>query len=106
MGLNVQDIIKERTKETSSVISSTCILSTTIASASQPFIRYLPTMYLRTEDVGLSTKFRFNAESALQPIAGSLPVNRLRGRPNTNLSPGLLYSLRKHVGIRTMLFQC
>ena len=33
--LNVQDIIKERTKETSSNISSTCIPSTTIAGAGQ-----------------------------------------------------------------------
>ena len=33
--LNVQDIIKERTKETSSNISSTCIPSTTIASTGQ-----------------------------------------------------------------------
>ena len=33
--LNVQDIINERTKETSSNISSTCIPSTTIAGAGQ-----------------------------------------------------------------------
>ena len=33
--LNVQDIIKERTNETSSNISSTCIPSTSIASAGQ-----------------------------------------------------------------------
>ena len=50
-----------------------------------------------TEDVGLSTKFRFNFGPALQPIAGSMPVNRLQRWPNTNLSPGLLYTLRKHV---------
>ena len=51
----------------------------------------------RTEDVGLPTKFRFNVEPALQPIAGSMPVNRLLRWPNTNLSPGLLYTLRKHL---------
>ena len=33
----------------------------------------------RTEDVGLPTKFRFNVGPALQPIAGSMLVNRLRG---------------------------
>ena len=31
-----------------------------------------------TDDVGLSTKFRFNVGPALQPIAGSMPVNRPR----------------------------
>ena len=31
-----------------------------------------------TEDVGLPTKFRFNFVPALQPIAGSMPGNRLR----------------------------
>ena len=42
--LNVQDIIKERTKETSSNISSTCITSTTIAGAGQH--SFNTTMYL------------------------------------------------------------
>ena len=46
----------------------------------------------RTGDVGLPTKFRFNVGPALQPIAGSMPFNRLRRWPNTNLSPGLLYT--------------
>ena len=31
-----------------------------------------------TEDVGLPTKFRFNVGPALQPTAGSMPVNHLR----------------------------
>ena len=31
-----------------------------------------------TEDVGRLTKFRFNVGPALQAIAGSMPVNRLR----------------------------
>ena len=42
----------------------------------------------RTEDVGLPTKFRFNG-SPLQPIAGSMSLNRLRRRPNPNLSAGV-----------------
>ena len=50
-----------------------------------------------TDDVGLPIKFRFNVGPALQPIASSMPVNRLRRWPNTNLSPGLWYTLRKHV---------
>ena len=29
-------------------------------------------------DIGLSTKLRSNVGPALQPIAGSMPVNRLR----------------------------
>ena len=44
----------------------------------------------RTEDLGLPTQFRFNVGPALQSIAGSMPVNRLRRRPYTNISPGLL----------------
>ena len=40
-----------------------------------------------TEDVGLPTKFRFNVGPALQPIASSMPVNRLRRTHSTNLSP-------------------
>ena len=51
----------------------------------------------RTEDVGLPTKFRFNVGPASQPIAASMPVNRLRGWPNTNTTLGLLYTLYKHV---------
>ena len=60
------------------------------------------------EDAGLATKFRFNVGPALQPIAGSMPVNRLRRWPNTNLSPGLLYTLyfAQARDIQPMLFQC
>ena len=58
----------------------------------------------RTEDVGLPTKFRFNAGQALQPIAGSMPVNRLRRWPNTNLSPGLLYTSRERVAFNQCCF--
>ena len=115
--LNVQDIIEESTKETSSNISSTCIPFTTIAGAGQhAFNTCLPSPVLaniysipaydvpRTEDVGLPTKFKFNVGPALQPIAGSGPVNRLRRWPNTNLSPGPLYTLRKHVAFNQCCF--
>ena len=59
----------------------------------------------RTEDVGLPTKFRFNVGPASQPIAGSMPVNRLRRWPNTNPSLGLLY-LRRWPDIETALGDC
>ena len=58
----------------------------------------------RTENVGLPTKFRFNVGPSLQPIAGSMPVNRLQRWPNTNLSPGLLYTLCKHVAFNQCRF--
>ena len=48
----------------------------------------------RTKDVGLTTKYRFNVRPALQPIAGSMPDNRLRRWPNTKPSLGLLYTLQ------------
>ena len=57
-----------------------------------------------TEDVGLPTKFRFNVGPALKPIAGSMPVNRLRYWPSTNLPPGLLYTLCKHVTFNQCCF--
>ena len=56
-----------------------------------------------TENVGLPTKFRFNAGPAL-PIAGLIPVNCLRRRRSTNLSPGLLFTLRKHVAFNQSYF--
>ena len=72
------------------------------------FIQYLPTMYLI-----LPTKFRFNIGPALQPIAGSMPANRLRRWPITDLSQGLLYtvsmlthSLRRWPVIETALGDC
>ena len=57
-------------------MSSTCITSTTIAGAGQHSI--LAYDVPDPEDVGLPTKFRFNVGPALQPIAGSMPVNYLR----------------------------
>ena len=53
----------------------------------------------RTEDVGLPTEFRFNVGPASQPIADSMPVNRLRRWPTTNPSLGMLYTLHKHVAL-------
>ena len=72
-----------------------CITSTTIAGAGQHSI--LAYDVPDAVDAGLPTKFRFNVGPALQPITGSMPVNRLRRWPNANLSPGLLYTLHKHV---------
>ena len=70
----------------------------------------------RTEDVGLPTTFRFNVGPASQPIAGSMPVNRLPRWPNTNPSLGLLHSpnaasmlthsLRRWPNIETTLGDC
>ena len=57
-----------------------------------------------TEDVGLPTKFMFNVGPALQPIARSMPVNRVRRWPNTNPSLGLQYTLRKHVAFTQCCF--
>ena len=89
--LNVQDIIKERTKETSSDIISPYVPPTTIAVMANihSILAYYDDLS-RTEELGLPTQFRFNVGPALQSIAGSMPVNRLRRRPNTNISPGLL----------------
>ena len=58
----------------------------------------------RTEDVGLPTEFRFNVGPASQPIARSMPVNRLRRWPNANPSLGLLYTLCKHVSFTLRCF--
>ena len=46
------------------------------------------TMYLEP------TRLRFNVGPASQPIAGSMPVNRLRRWPNTTPTLGPLYTLR------------
>ena len=103
--LHVHDIIKERTKETSSNISSTRIPSNTIARADHHSFETCFDVP-RTEDVGLPTKFRLNVGPALQPIAGSMPVNRLRRWPNTNLSPGLFFYFAQIRGFQPILFQC
>ena len=58
----------------------------------------------RTEGVGLPTKFRLNVGPALQPIAGSMSVNRVRRWPNSNLPSGMLYTSRKHVAFNQCCF--
>ena len=103
--LNIQEKFKERTKKTSSNISSRVFLppqSPVLANIYSILGYDVP----GTEDVGLSTKFRFNVGPALQPIAGPMPVNRLRHWPNTKLSPGLLYrpTLRKHLAFNQRCF--
>ena len=57
---------------------------------------------LRTEDVGLPTKFRFIVGAAL---CRPLLVNRPRRWPNTNPSLGLLYTLRKHMTFTQCCFK-
>ena len=98
--LNVQDIIREITKETSLNISSTCIPSTIIAI--HPI---LANDVPRTKDVCFPTKFRLDVGPASQPIAGSMPVNCLRRWLNTNPSLGLLYTLIKHVAFTQCCFK-
>ena len=44
-------------------------------------------------DVGLTTIFRFNVGPALQPIAGSMPINPLRRWPITIISKRPLNSI-------------
>ena len=94
--LNVQDIIKKRIKETSLNISSPCIPSTTIAGAGQRctwYRRYTPTHQI-------SVQCWVNVAAH----CWSMPVNCLRRWPKTNLSPGLLYTLRKHVAFNQCCF--
>ena len=101
--LNVQDIIKERTMETSSNIIFD-VYSFHRRAGQHSFNTCLRCTWYSFEDVSLPTKFRFNVGPALQPIAGSMQVNRLRRWPNTNLSPGLLYTLRTHVAFNQCCF--
>ena len=86
-------------------MSSTSITSTTIAGADQHNIHsILAYAGIDTEDVGLPTKFRFSVGPALQAIAGSMSVNRLRRGSNTDLSLGLLHTLSKHVAFSQYCF--
>ena len=90
--LNVQDIIRKEPRRHVQIYLRRVFLpppSPVLANIHSILVYHAP----RTEDVGLSTKFRFNVGPALQPIVVSMPVNlRLRRWPNTNLSPGLLYN--------------
>ena len=113
----LSDIIKKINKETSQDISPTCITSTTIAGAGQHSL-YTCQPSTCTEDVSLSTKFRFNVGPASQPIACSMLVNRLRRWPNANPSlcantwhsPNavsmLIHSLRRWLEIETASGDC
>ena len=56
----------------------------------------------RTHDVGLPTQVRLNVGPASQPIAGSIPVKRLRPWPNTNPTLGLYVSVY-YVAVRTIV---
>ena len=56
-----------------------------------PVDRAAACLYTRIQDVGLSTLFRFNVRPVSQPIAGSMPVNRLRCWPNTNSTLSVVY---------------
>ena len=73
--LNIQDIIKERTKETSSNISYIRVF----LPPPSPVMANIPSILAynvpHTEDVGLPTKFRFNVGPLSKPVAGSMPVN-------------------------------
>ena len=53
----------------------------------------------RTHDVGLPTQYRFNVGPASHPIAGLIPVNRLRRWPNTNPTLGLRTSAISTLGL-------
>ena len=92
MILNVQDIIKEITKETSYIFDVRVFLpppSPVLANINFSILAYgVP----GTDDVGLPTKLRFNAGPALQPIAGS----------NT----GSVVYFAQTRGIQPVLFQC
>ena len=48
-----------------------------------------------THNVGLLTQYQFNVEPASQPIAVSMPVNRIRRWPNieTKLGDCLVFAL-------------
>ena len=97
--LNVQDIIKDRTNEKSSNISSTCIPSTTIAGASQHSFN---TCLLCTWYRGCRPTHQIPVQCWAS--IGSMLVNRLRRWHNTNLSPDLLYTLRKQVAFNQCCF--
>ena len=79
----MQDIIIKRIKESN--ISSTCrpIPFTTITDKCTRLCD-VP----GTHNVGLPTKYWFNVGPASQPIAGSMPVNRIRRSPNIKTEMG------------------
>ena len=100
---NVQDIIRKEPRRQIQIYLR-CVFLPPSSPVLANIYSILAYGVLRTEDVGLPTKFRFNVGPALQPIAGSIPDNRLRRWPNTNPSLGLLYTLRKHVAFNQCCF--
>ena len=88
--LNVQDIIKEITKETSYIFDVRVFLPPpSLANIHFSILAYgVP----GTDDVGLPTKLRFNVGPALQPIAGSIT--------------GSVVYFAQTRGIQPVLFQC
>ena len=74
--LNVQDIIIERTKETSISYAYSC--KSVYASIRVP----------GTHNEGLPTQYRINVGPASQPIAGSMLVNCIRRWPNIKTELG------------------
>ena len=85
--------------ERGSNIPSTCIPSTTIACAGQHSFN---TCLRCTSYTGCRPTHQIPAQCwasfiLSQHIASTMLDNCLRRWPNTNLSPGLLYTLRKHV---------
>ena len=109
--------IEEKTKGTSSNISSACIPSLSVNQSFsllkilwQSLISQCTHLYdvPLTHDVDLLTQYWFNVGPASQPIAGSMAVNHLRRWPNTNPTLGLLYFAPAHQqthGIRPTLLQ-
>ena len=103
--LNVQDIIKKRTKETVKIYPQRVfLLPPSLKLASNHSVLVLPTVYFHTDHICLPINFRFNVEPTSQLIADSIPVNRLRRWPNTDPSLGLLYTSRKQVAFTRCCF--
>ena len=80
-------------------MSSTCITSTIIAGAGQhSFNTCLWCTWYR----GCRPTHQIPVQCWASP--GSMPVNRLRHWASTNLSPDLVYTLRKHVAFNQYCF--
>ena len=88
--------IKERTKDTIEIYLQRVFLpppSPVLVNTHSILAYDVPC----TQDVDFPTKFWYNVGPVSQPIAGSVPVNRLRRWSNTISSLGLLYTVREHV---------
>ena len=103
--LNVQDIIEEEPRRQVQIYHRRVFLpppSQVLANIYSILAYDVP----GTDDRGLPTKFRFNAGPALQPIAGSMPVNRLRRWPTLIYHQAVVYFNAQTRRIQPMLFQC